>query len=74
LALVGSIVVGSKIRVNRIGKAATAVLMVAIALVVLMPGSVVGEIAFYAGFALSIIAGLMYLRSVRRILGGGEVR
>jgi hypothetical protein len=29
---------------------------------------------FYVGFALSIGAGLMYLRSVRRILGEGEVR
>ena len=74
LALLGGIVVGGKIRVNRIGKAATAVLMGAIALVVLMPGTVVGEIMFYAGFALSIVAGLMYLRSIRRMLGEGEVR
>jgi cardiolipin synthase len=74
LALVGSIVVGSKIRVNRVGKAATAVLMGAVVLVVVVPGTVVGEIMFYAGFGLSIVAGLMYLRSVRRILGGGEVR
>ena len=74
LALVGSLVVGSKIRVNRVGKAATAVLMGAVALVVLVPGTVVGEIMFYAGFGLSIVAGLMYIRSVRRILGGGEVR
>jgi cardiolipin synthase len=74
LALVGSFVVGSKIRVNRVGKAATAVLMGAVVLVVVVPGTVVGEIMFYAGFGLSIMAGLMYLRSVRRILGGGEVR
>jgi cardiolipin synthase len=74
LALVGSVVVGSKIRVNRVGKAATAVLMGAVVLVVVVPGTVVGEIMFYAGFGLSIVAGLMYLRSVRRILGGGEVR
>ena len=74
LALLGGIVVGGKIRVNRIGKAATAVLMGAIALVVLMPGTVVGEIMFYAGFALSIVAGLLYLRSIRRMLGEGEVR
>src|SRR5918999_4525990 len=74
LTLIGSIVVGSKVRVNRIGKAATAVLMGATALVVLMPGTVVGVILFYAGFGLSIVAGLMYLRSVRRVLGGGEVR
>ncbi len=67
LALVGSVVVGSKIRVNRVGKAATAVLMAAVALVVIRPG-VVGEVMFYAGFGLSIVAGLMYMRSARRIL------
>jgi cardiolipin synthase len=74
LALVGSLVVGSKIRVNRVGKAATALLMGAIALVVLIPGRVVGEIVFYAGFGLSLAAGLLYLRSLRRLLGGGEAR
>src|SRR5215203_6178103 len=73
LALLGSLVVGSKIRVNRVGKAATAVLMGAVALVVISPG-VAGEILFYAGFGLSIVAGLMYVRSVRRIFGGGELR
>src|SRR5215211_1487275 len=73
LALVGSLAVGSKIRVNRVGKAATAVLMGAVALVVISPG-VAGEILFYAGFGLSIVAGLMYVRSVRRIFGGGELR
>ena len=65
---------GSKVRVDRVGKAATALLMGAIALVVLRPGTVVGEIMFYAGFGLSIVSGLMYLRSVRRVLGRGEVR
>jgi cardiolipin synthase len=74
LALAGSLVVGSKIRVNRVGKAATAVLMVAVALIVIIPGTVVGEIMFYAGFGLSIVAGLVYIRSVRRLFGGGEVR
>jgi cardiolipin synthase len=74
LALVGSLVVGSKIRVNRVGKAATAVLMGAVVIVVVIPGTVVGEIMFYVGFGLSIAAGLMYIRSVRRILGGGDVR
>jgi cardiolipin synthase (CMP-forming) len=67
LALVGSLVVGGKIRVNRVGKAATAVLMGAVVLIVVSPG-VVGKIMFYAGFGLSIIAGLMYVRSVRRVL------
>ena len=42
-------------------------LMGAVVLVVISPG-VVGEILFYAGFSLSIVAGLMYVRSVRRIL------
>jgi cardiolipin synthase len=74
LALAGSLVVGSKIRVNRVGKAATAVLMGAVALVVILPGVVVGEIMFYVGFGLSIVAGLMYLGSVRHLFGGGEVR
>ena len=74
LALVGSVVLGSKIRVNRVGKAATAVLMGAVALVVLIPGTVVGEIMFYAGFGLSIVAGLMYVRSARRVVGGGGAR
>ena len=69
LALVGSLVAGSKIGVNRVGKTATAVLMGAVALVVIRPG-VVGEVIFYAGFGLSIVAGLMYARSLRRILGG----
>ena len=72
--LVGGIVVGSKIRVNRVGKAATAVLMVAIALVVLAPGTAAGKVMFYAGFGLSIVAGLLYLRRLRHIQGGGEVR
>ena len=72
--LVGSAVVGTKVRVNRVGKAATAVLMVAIALVVLLPGSAAGEIMFFAGFGLSVVAGLMYLRGARRIPSGGEGR
>jgi CDP-diacylglycerol--glycerol-3-phosphate 3-phosphatidyltransferase len=74
LALVGSLVVGSKIQVNRVGKAATALLMGAVAFVVIIPGTVVGEIMFYTGFGLSIAAGLMYASKVGRILGGGEAR
>ena len=73
LALVGSLVVGSKIRVNRVGKAATAVLMVAVALVVISPGNL-GEAMFYAGFALSVVAGLLYVKSLRQILKGSELR
>lgn len=74
LALLGSILVGSKVRVNRVGKAATALLMGAVALVVIVPGAVVGEIMFYAGFVLSIVAALLYASKVRRILDGGEAR
>ena len=73
LALVGSLVVGSKIRVNRVGKAATAVLMVAVAIIVISPGKV-GEIMFYAGFALSVAAGLMYAKNLRQVLSRGEPR
>jgi cardiolipin synthase len=74
LALLGSLVVGSRIRVNWVGKAATAVLMVAVAFVVISPGKV-GEIMFYAGFVLSVAAGLLYVKSLRQILGdGGELR
>jgi cardiolipin synthase len=73
LALLGSLVVGNKIRVNRVGKAATAVLMVAVALVVISPGKV-GEIMFYAGFVLSVAAGVLYVKSLRQILKGSELR
>ncbi len=74
LALLGGVVMEGKIKVNRVGKAATAVLMGAVALVVIRPG-VVGETVFYVGFALSIAAGLMYAASLRRALkGGGEAR
>ena len=73
LALAGSLVVGSKIPVNKVGKAATAVLMVAVAFVVISPGKV-GEIMFYAGFALSVAAGVLYVKSLRQILKGGELR
>src|ERR671914_352495 len=69
LALAGNLLVGSKIRVNRVGKAATAVLMVAVALVVLIPGTVVGEIMFYAGFGLSIVAGPLLPLRGRGVLG-----
>ena len=73
LALVGSLVVGSKIRVNKVGKAATAVLMVAVAFVVISPGKV-GEIMFYAGFALSVAAGPLYVKSLRQIHKGSELK
>lgn len=65
LTLVGSLAFRGKIRVNRVGKAATALLMVAVAFVVIGRESL-GGIMFYAGFGLSIVAGLMY---AGRVLG-----
>ena len=71
LALVGSVVFRGKIRVNKVGKAATAVLMAAAAVVMYEPG-LLGELMFYAGTCLSLVAGLMYVGSARkRVLGGG---
>ncbi len=63
LALVGSLTFRGKIRVNRIGKAATALLMVAVAFVV-VGGESLGETMFYAGFGLSMVAGLMYVGKI----------
>ena len=71
LALVGSLLLRGKIRVNKVGKAATAVLMVAAALVIYSPG-VLGKIMFYAGIGLSLVAGVMYVGSARRNLPGGN--
>ncbi len=68
--LVGGLTFGRKLSVNWIGKAATALLMVAIALIILSPGNV-GEAVFYIGFGLSLIAGLMYLVNISRVSGGG---
>ena len=73
LTLIGSLMVKNKIRVNKVGKAATAVLMVAVAFVVISPGKI-GEIMFYAGFVLSVVAGLLYVKSLRQILKGSELR
>lgn len=71
LALVGSLVFGGRVRVNRVGKAATAILMVSVAIVIFSPGTV-GEITFYVGFALSLVAGAMYVSSVSRMFEGGR--
>jgi cardiolipin synthase (CMP-forming) len=69
LALVGGLALGSRIRVNRVGKVATALLMVAVVVVVVWGGTF-GRVVFYAGFGLSVVAGLMYANAVRKILGG----
>jgi CDP-diacylglycerol--glycerol-3-phosphate 3-phosphatidyltransferase len=64
LALVGGILLRGKVRVNKVGKAATALLMVAAAVEIFRPG-VPGEILFYFGIGLSIVSGLLYARSAR---------
>lgn len=68
--LVGGLAFGRKLLVNRVGKAATALLMVAIALTIFSPGAV-GEVVFYAGFGLSLVAALMYVVNISRLSGGG---
>ena len=70
--LVGGLTFGRRLSVNRVGKAATALLMVAIALIIFSPG-VAGEVVFYAGFGLSLLAALMYLVNISRMSGGGGV-
>jgi CDP-diacylglycerol--glycerol-3-phosphate 3-phosphatidyltransferase len=68
LALVGTLAFRGKIRVNKVGKAATAVLMTSVAVVMYRPG-IVGEIMFYAGLGLSLVAGLLYVGAVKRHFG-----
>jgi cardiolipin synthase len=64
VALVGGILLGGKVRVNKVGKAATALLMVAIAVEIFRPG-VPGELLFCLGIVLSLVSGLLYARSAR---------
>jgi len=71
LALLGSIAFGGKIKVNKVGKAATAVLMASVAVVMYRPG-ITGEIMFYCGFGLSLVAGVLYLGSIRSHFGGAK--
>jgi len=74
LALVGGLAFGGRIRVNPVGKAATAVLMIAVALVILGRGNLetTGGIMFYAGFALSLAAALGYAVRVSRVFGNSD--
>ena len=76
LALVGGLAFGGKIRVSPVGKAATAVLMIAVALVILGVGNLerTGGIMFYAGFALSLVAALGYAGKIWRASGRRGVR
>lgn len=76
LALVGGLVFRGKIRVSRVGKAATAVLMTGVALVILGGGNLktLGGIMFYAGFALSLAAAFLYARRVSQAVEPGDRR
>jgi cardiolipin synthase len=71
LALLGSLVFGGKIKVNRVGKAATAVLMTSVALVMYRPG-IIGELMFYSGLGLSLVAGVLYVGAITRRFGAGR--
>jgi cardiolipin synthase len=69
LALLGSLVFQGKIKVNKVGKAATAVLMASVAVVMYRPGisiKIVGEIMFYSVLGLSLAAGVLYVGTIKR--------
>jgi cardiolipin synthase len=68
LALIGSLTVGSRVGVNRAGKAATFLLMVAVVLII-FDVRTAGEIVFYAGFGFSLLSGVLYLGRVSELLG-----
>jgi cardiolipin synthase len=68
LTLLGSAVFRGKIRVNRVGKAATAVLMASVAVVMYRPGvsgEILGEVMFYTGLGLSLVAGALYVGTIK---------
>jgi cardiolipin synthase (CMP-forming) len=68
LALLGSLVFQGKIKVNKVGKAATAVLMASVAVVMYRPGismEIVGEVMFYSGLGLSLAAGVLYIGTIK---------
>jgi cardiolipin synthase len=71
LALFGSLVFRGKVKVNKVGKAATAVLMASVAVVIYAPG-IIGEMMFYSGLVLSLVAGFLYIRSIKKRFGGGS--
>ena len=75
LVLLGSLVFRGKIKVNRVGKAATAVLMASVAVVMYRPGfsgEIVGEVMFYSGLGLSLVAGVLYVGNIKRRIRGGS--
>ena len=71
IALLGSLAFRGKIKVNRVGKAATAVLMASVAVVIYEPG-IIGEVMFYSGVGLSLVAGVLYAGEVRGPSGGRQ--
>jgi cardiolipin synthase (CMP-forming) len=73
LALVGSLAFRDKIRVNKVGKVATAVLMAAVAVIMYRPGTtgqILGEVMFTLGLGLSLVAGALYAGTIKRFYGG----
>jgi cardiolipin synthase (CMP-forming) len=75
LTLLGSIVFRGKIRVNRVGKAATAVLMASVAVVMYRPGvsgEILGEVMFYTGLGLSLVAGVLYVGTIKGRVRGSR--
>jgi cardiolipin synthase len=71
LALAGNIVFRGKIKVNKVGKAATAVLMASVVVIIYKPG-VVGGIMFYSGLGLSLVAGAVYVAAIKKRLFGSS--
>ena len=77
LTLLGRAVFRGKIRVNRVGKAATAVLMASVAVVMYRPGvsgEILGEVMFYTGLGLSLIAGVLHVGTIKGRVRGGKLR
>lgn len=75
LTLLGSVVFRGKIRVNRVGKAATAILMASVAVVMYRPGDsaeTLGEVMFYTGLGLSLVAGVLYVSTIKGRSRGGK--
>ncbi len=76
LTLLGSAMFRGKIRVNRVGKAATAVLMASVAVVMYRPGvsgEILGEMMFYTGLGLSLVAGVLYVGTIKGRVRGGKL-
>lgn len=73
LALMGSLAFRGKIRVNKVGKAATAILMTSVAVIMYRPGTpgeILGEVMFALGLGLSLVAGALYVGKVKKLYNG----